>query len=238
MSRLFTLLIALVLCGLASSRAVAESPDILLISIDDLNDWVGPLGGHPQAKTPNIDRLAARGMTFTNAHATAAICNPSRSSLMSGMLPSHIGVYGNNHDWRNSPALEGKPVLPLFLQENGYRTLGGGKLFHSHTYFPRAFFGLLPRKGFDDYYPAMNRQLPDEVRPLGWPLNENPNLVLGFFDWAPVAAEDSAMADGQVVSWAVRQIGATHEKPLFLGAGIYRPHLPWYLRSRHPQQKR
>ena len=229
MSRLLTLLIALALCGPVSLRAVAESPDILLISIDDLNDWVGPLGGHPQAKTPNIDRLAQRGMTFTNAHATGAICNPSRSSLMSGMLPSHIGVYGNNHDWRDSPALEGKPVLPLFLQENGYRTLGGGKLFHSHTYFPRAFFGLLPRKGFDEYYPAMNRQLPDELRPLGRPLNENPNLVFGFFDWAPVVAEESALADGQVVSWAVRQIGATHGKPLFLGAGIYRPHLPWYI---------
>ncbi len=229
MAKLVKLLAVLALCGPVPARAVAASPDILFIAIDDLNDWVGPLGGHPQAKTPNIDRIAARGVTFTNAHSTAAICNPSRSSLMNGMLPSYIGVYGNNDDWRNSPALEGKPVLPLFFQDNGYRTLGGGKLFHSHTYRPNAFYGLLPRKGFDGYYPAMDRQLPEEIRPLGWPLNENPNLVFGFFDWAPVAAEDSATGDGQVVSWAVRQISAKHDKPLFLGAGIYRPHLPWYI---------
>ena len=209
--------------------AAADKPDILFIAIDDLNDWVGPLGGHPQAKTPNIDRLAKMGMTFTNAHATAPVCNPSRSSLMSGMLPSHIGVYGNRDDWRESPALEGKPVLPLFLQSNGYHTIGGGKLFHASTFRPEQFYGLLPRKGFDDYYPAINRQLPDEIRPLGWPINKNPGLVFGLFDWAPVVAEDAATGDGQVVSWAVKQLGSNHDKPLFLGAGIYRPHLPWYV---------
>jgi arylsulfatase A-like enzyme len=82
---------------------------------------------------------------------------------------------------------------------------------------------------FDDYYPAPGRQLPDEIRPLGRPMNKNPGFISGFFDWAPVVAEDSAMADGQVVSWASSQIKAKHDKPLFLGVGIYHPHIPWYV---------
>ena len=221
--------LALAACLLAPIQTVAAKPDILFIAIDDLNDWVGPLGGHPQAKTPNIDRLAARGMTFTNAHVTAPLCNPSRASLMNGMLPSSFGVYLNNQDWREAPLLQGKPVLPRFLQSNGYRTLGGGKLFHAATLIPIQFYGLLPRRGFDDYYPAPNRQLPDEIRPIGRPINKNPGFISGFFDWSPVAAEDSAMGDGQVVAWAGRQLRAEHGKPLFLGVGIYRPHIPWYV---------
>ena len=227
MRRLSKLAVALVICSFAPSHVSAGKPDILFIAFDDLNDWVGPLGGHPQAKTPNIDRLAKRGMTFTNAHVTAPLCNPSRASLMSGMLTSSIGVYVNRQDWREAPALKDKPVLPLFLQNDGYHTLGGGKLFHAATVNPQQFYGLLPKKGFDDYYSAPGRQLPDEIRPLGWPINKNPGFISGFFDWSPVVAEDSAMGDGQVVSWASRQIRAKHDEPLFLGVGIYRPHIPW-----------
>ncbi len=74
-------------------------PNVLFIAIDDLNDWVGCLGGHPQAATPNIDRLAERGMLFTNAHCTASLCNPSRASVMTGTLPTTNGVHGNQQDW-------------------------------------------------------------------------------------------------------------------------------------------
>ncbi len=221
--------LALLACLLAAPQTLTGKPDILFIAIDDLNDWVGPLGGHPQANTPNINRLAERGMTFSNAHVTAPLCNPSRASLMSGMLPSSFGVYLNAQDWREAPLLRGKPVLPLFLQSNGYRTLGGGKLFHAATLIPVEFYGLLPHRGFDDYYPAPNRQLPDEIRPIGRPVNKNPGFIGGFFDWSPVAAEDNAMGDGQVVGWASRQLLAKQRKPLFLGVGIYRPHIPWYV---------
>ena len=230
--------LALAACLLAPIQTVAAKPDILFNAIDDFNDWVGPLGGHPQAKTPNIDRLAERGMTFTNAHATAPLCNPSRASLMSGMLPSSFGVYLNNQDWREAPLLHRNSVLPRFLQSNGYRTLGGGKLFHAATLIPIQFYGLLPRRGFDDDYPAPNRQLRDEIRPIGRPINKNPGFISGFFDWSPVAAEDGAMGDGQVVERAGRQLQAEHGKPLFLGVGIHSPHIPWYVPQayfdRHP----
>src|SRR6187549_3373841 len=72
----------------------ADKPNILMIAIDDQNDWIGCMGGHPQVKTPNLDALAARGTLFTNAHCQAALCNPSRSSLMTGLRPSTTGIYG------------------------------------------------------------------------------------------------------------------------------------------------
>ena len=87
--------------------AEAAKPNVLFIAVDDLNDWVGVLGGHPQARTPNIDRLARRGTLFTNAHCSAPGCNASRSSLLTGLRPSTTGIYANAHDWRQAPKLSG-----------------------------------------------------------------------------------------------------------------------------------
>ena len=74
----------------------AERPNILFIAVDDLNDWIGCLNGHPQAKTPNIDRLAKRGVLFTNAHCAAPACNPSRAAVFSGLMPEKTGVWSND----------------------------------------------------------------------------------------------------------------------------------------------
>ena len=89
-----SLIAVLLLCARAVSAQAqgAAPPDVLFISIDDLNDWVGVLGGHPQAITPNIDALAARGMLFTNAHAPSTLCNPSRTAVFTGLAPSTTGV--------------------------------------------------------------------------------------------------------------------------------------------------
>src|SRR5437868_14433750 len=81
------------LCLAAAARAA--SPNVLFIAIDDLNDWVGCLGGHPQAQTPNIDRLAKRGMLFTRAQCAAPLCNPSRAAVFSGRQPIESGVFAN-----------------------------------------------------------------------------------------------------------------------------------------------
>ena len=86
-----------------TSRAGETSPNVLLISIDDLNDWTGCLSGHPQPKTPNIDRLAARGTLFTNAHCQSPVCNPSRASLLTGRHPHSSGVYFLAPDLKQAP---------------------------------------------------------------------------------------------------------------------------------------
>ena len=84
---------AIIFAGLVFSLPAEAKPNILFIAIDDLNDWVGPLQGHPQVQTPHMDRLAASGTVFTNAHCQAPLCNPSRTSLMTGLRPSTTGVY-------------------------------------------------------------------------------------------------------------------------------------------------
>ena len=93
MKKSLLLLFVLWVAGVAGA---AERPNVLLIAIDDLNDWVGCLNGHPDTRTPNIDRLASRGTLFSNAHCQAPICNPSRTSIMSGKRPSSTGVYDNS----------------------------------------------------------------------------------------------------------------------------------------------
>src|SRR5438128_5621550 len=109
-------------------QATSKGPNILFIAIDDLNDWVGCLGGHPQAKTPNIDRLAKQSLLFTRAYCAAPACNPSRTAILTGLRPSTSGVYHNNQPWR--PALPGVITLPHYLMSHGYLVLGGGKIFH------------------------------------------------------------------------------------------------------------
>ena len=83
--------------------AKEPSPNVLFIAVDDLNDWVNCMGGRKGVHTPNLDRLAARGTLFTNAHCSAPACNPSRVAVMTGVAPASSGVYNNGQDWRRSP---------------------------------------------------------------------------------------------------------------------------------------
>ena len=141
MRRLFlTIAIAALLNPLVVSGETSASPDILFISIDDLNDWVGPLGGHPQAQTPNMDRLAEQGIVFTNARSPAVLCNPSRTAMMTGMQPSTSGVYMNQPDWRTLELYQNIRTIPSYFRNAGYQTVGAGKLFHSSTYNAWAYF--------------------------------------------------------------------------------------------------
>jgi len=102
-------------------------PNVLFIIADDLRDYAGWMGGHPQSVTPNMDRLAKMGMRFTNAHCNYALCNPSRTSLLTGMLPSSSGVFGHEQDWRRSVQIAGKPTLPEHFKAQGYTTACIGK---------------------------------------------------------------------------------------------------------------
>src|SRR3954451_16311255 len=103
--------------------ALAAPPNVLLIAIDDQNDWIGCLGGHPQVKTPNIDALATRGTLFTNAHCQAPLCNPSRTSLLTGLRPSTTGVYALAPWFRTSPPIADRDTIFQHFKKNGYTTL-------------------------------------------------------------------------------------------------------------------
>lgn len=198
-----------------AETAQAKPPNVLFIAIDDLNDWVGFLGGHPQARTPNLDRLASRGVAFTNAHAVAPACNPSRTALLTGIRPSTSGVYYNGQNWRD--ALPDAVTLPQHFMAHGYRTMGAGKVFH----------GEPDARSWHEYFPSLERLKPSDPHPDDTPVN---GIFLALnFDWGPVQADDAEMGDAQVVSWVIDQLSRPQEEPFFLAAGIYRPHLPWYV---------
>ena len=105
--------------------------NILMISVDDMRDWTNFLGGYKgEVHTPHMDALAARGINFTNAHCPSPVCNPSRTSVMTGLMPSATGIYDNGQWLRaNYPD---KMTLPKYFKQQGYYVLGAGKSFH-HT---------------------------------------------------------------------------------------------------------
>lgn len=206
----------LLLCGMLVSGlcgAQPSQPDILFVAIDDLNDWVGHLGGHPDVKTPHLDRLSQRGVSFTNAHCAAPACNPSRAALMSGLRPSTQGVYTNNHDFEI--ALRDRLTLTEHFRHHGYRVMASGKIYH-HTHQGQRFW--------DEYKERR------ELEPPGKPEQGFNGLNRSHFDWASldsVAEED--MPDYQMVTWAAQRLAnPPADKPLFLCVGLVKPHLPWY----------
>jgi arylsulfatase A-like enzyme len=105
-------------------------PNVLFIALDDLNDWIKVLDPNAPIQTPNIECLAERGVLFTKAYCASAACNPSRTSILTGLRPSTTGVYGNKTDWRK--ALPNAVTLPQHFMAHGYRAEGAGKIFHHH----------------------------------------------------------------------------------------------------------
>src|SRR5262249_54713036 len=135
------LAVALLIVASLAVPASAAPPNVLFIAIDDLNDWVGCLGGHPQARTPNIDRLARLGVLFTHAQCAAPLCNPSGAAVFSGKQPFETGVLAN--DETNIRQLRPDlTLIPQHFKRAGYRTFGAGKLLHhsSRGLFDDEFF--------------------------------------------------------------------------------------------------
>jgi arylsulfatase A-like enzyme len=233
-------LAAMLLPSLTSSAASDEAsrPNVLMIIADDLNDWVGCLGGHPNAKTPNIDRLAKQGLLFVNAHCAAPVCNPSRVATLTGRRPSSTGVYDNAPVWHE--VMPGMVSIPQHFKANGYYTAGGGKVYHHPPGFNRRsdwneYFDQV----FNGHYQARlsrGEDVKNFAWPVGFPLNGLPEVKAlarpprnaREFDWGPLDKPDDEMGDGQMVQWAEKFLAAPPEQPFFLAAGIYRPHLPWY----------
>ena len=190
-----------------------HKPNVLLIAVDDLNDWVGCLGGHPQTFTPNIDRLADRGMLFSNAHCQGTMCNPSRISLLWGRRPSSTGFYDNRYSISKEPEFLKQHVnLPTHFAANGYKTISAGKIFHTGRYSqiegPRA--GQW-RKGLDQK------------------VHSDPqNKWHGIWDFGPQDYEESKFTDHITATWVADQLGKDFDKPFLLACGFYRPHVPFF----------
>jgi arylsulfatase A-like enzyme len=195
--------------------AEPSHPNVLFIAVDDLNDWVGPLGGHPAVKTPHLDRLAQRGTTFLNAHCQAPLCNPSRTSFMLSLRPTTTGIYALEPSHYALPELKKRVSLFEHFKRNGYGVYSVGKLWH---------YGLSPE------------QREREITELGTPGKlvrpaEPFTVTPGkhpLVDWGPFPQRDEKHYDYQTADWAIKNLEAKPQEPFFLAVGFSLPHVPCY----------
>jgi arylsulfatase A-like enzyme len=209
-------------------------PNVIFFATDDLNDWVAPLGRSIRARTPNLDRLAARGVTFTNAHTAGTYCAPSRTALFTGRHPSTTGAYETQIYFRDHPDVR---PMQVALQQAGYSTWGTGKLFHH----PAGFVDL---RGWTEFHVRTQAQ-----REAGWPVDSwrqgaplpdpmpysrftreyRSDSSRTFMEYAPLPDEvEKEMADTIQTDWAIDVLKRPHDRPFFLALGLYAPHFPNY----------
>ncbi len=220
-------LLVLAFCGhdLSAALQTPDRPNILFIAIDDLNDWVEPLSGHPQSLTPNLSAFADDSVNFTRNYCTSPGCNPSRSTLMTGYHTYTSGMYSNYQDWRKVPRLAQATTLGEYFRDNGYYSAGAGKIYHYSQVAPRTW---------DDYFPSQTNNMPEEFIPENNPVNMPEfKYMYRMFDWDALSFDDTETADYKSVSYINTQLEMSHSKPFFLAAGIYRPHLPWYVPKKY-----
>ncbi len=200
-----------------TSGRAEERPNILFIAIDDQNDWIGCLEGHPQVKTPHIDRLAQRGTLFTNAHCQSPLCNPSRTSLMTGLRPSTTGIYGLAPWIRNVPEFKDTVTLNQYLKKHGYKTYSTGKIFH----------GGYGRRKKDSEFDVIGPPAGVGARPKQRLVKNTPNPH-PLVDWGTFPHRDEDKQDYRVATWAVERLNEKPEGPFFLSVGFFLPHVPCF----------
>jgi arylsulfatase A-like enzyme len=214
----FFLLLGAPVYGQATDR-----PNVLFIAIDDLNDWIGALNGHPQVKTPNIDRLAKMGVLFANAHTQATLCNPSRVSILTGLRPETTGIYNLAPHHRDVAITRDVVTLPQYFESQGYRTLSNGKIFHS--------IGTTPEKRaeFQEWGPIGGGTAGHPPQKLVGDTHMGNHPLL---DWGVYPETgDSVRNDYKVATWAEEKLALLKEqtdRPFFLAVGFWLPHVPLF----------
>ncbi|MEM7601033.1 MAG: sulfatase [Verrucomicrobiota bacterium] len=214
----FVRILLVLLAGVATTAVQAEQgpPNILFIVLDDQNTFAGLADLAPVPISPNMNRIEATGVSFLNANCTAPVCNPSRTSFLSGLRPSTSGIYSNNQG--RTPAdhiLTRTTPLPIWFRERGYLAAGCGKVFSS------AYGSFLKNQIWDDAPPRDREKVPE---PEGAPVQG-----LGKNDWAPSPAPREQLPDWKNAGWAAEFLMSPQPKPFFLAVGIVKPHTPWYV---------
>ncbi len=225
------LLLAALLAGLGTLASSAEPPpNVLLIVSDDLNTLLGCYGD-PLAKTPHIDRLAARSVRFERAYCSFPLCGPSRNSFLTGLYPNATGILANSQIFRQT--IPGQPSMPQAFRRAGYFAGRIGKLFHYNVPFS------VGTDGHDD--PA-SWEL--ELNPVGVDrLEEQPEIFSlrkwqfgGTLSWYASPKPDRFHTDGMIAeeaAWVLQRCARRPQRPFFLAVGFFRPHTP-YVAPRDP----
>lgn len=258
---LFLTLWAISNCTSETSQEEIDKPNVLFIIIDDLNDYPGSFGGHPQALTPNIDKLASQGVRFINAHTNIGLCNPSRNSLFTGVYPHQSRNFGLDKSTTQKLFESNKTLMELFA-ENGYYVMGSGKLLHNNrlslwdewgvevnNYGPFAYDGInqvghpsVPQPfrsigDIDGSYAPMS-DLPvfpeNEIKGEnpGWTYSGREKKVFRYTD----ENDRDLLPDEMHAQWAAKRIEEMDrdgmDQPFFMGVGFVRPHTPLYAPKR------
>lgn len=202
-----------------------KKPNVLFIMVDDLRDWIGPYGGHPQTITPNIDRFASEAMTMLNAQCAASVCGPSRSAMLTGLRPSTTGLYSNPQNLRDNEIAKAVPTMPEYFTQNGYFTLSTGKIFHKH----RITDGMDEGQWAFDLWEREKGGFPIDRSKL--PLNNMPPTGRrgSGMDWGPTTVGKEETEDWLSAQWAADKFQEDYEKPFFMMLGFSKPHLSWYV---------
>jgi len=201
---------------LAGTLSAKPKPDVLFIVVDDLNDWITLLDEKAPIATPNLERLAARGMVFTQAYCVSAACNPSRVATLTGLRPSASGVYGNRSDWRR--ALPERRTLMQQFRAGGYLVRGAGKIFHHHM--GGAFHD---KASFDDFQPMAPQNMPPRK------LNGASRYGSRNTDWGVWPPKEADTIDYRTADYCIQALLEPPEgRPQFLACGIFKPHSPFF----------
>lgn len=230
---------------LASCTPGEEHKNVLFLMVDDMRDWTGYLDGYEaRVYTPNIDRLASQGIAFTNAHTAASISCPSRNAIFTGKRPSTTGLYNNDQWWK--AVLPEEVTMPQYFKENGYRSVGIGKIFH-HTPgnnppccwdeckemvsdIPWNFADWTPEQFFLKYgYRGEIIPYPD-WKPGNGLLPNRAELDWGAIPGKAEAEYGDCIAVDNFVEFIERK---ENKEPFFCAVGIFKPHLPWHVPQKY-----
>ncbi len=219
-----------------------EKQNILFISIDDLNDWIGVFEGNNQVHTPNLDKFNAQGgLVMYNAQAPATVCGPSRSAILTGVHAHNTGVYGNRNNLKFSEKAKGLITMPQYFSKHGYHSISMGKIFHKHPNLPDGSKGTDNGEwAFDEWHKTFRGVGPiSKERPVnGLPVipGGEKHAHAKLFDWGPTKNNDETlMKDFLTVQWAVEQLNSRDfdGKPFFMAIGFSKPHLKWFVPQKY-----
>ena len=196
-------------CGEEQAQQV---PNVVFIVVDDLNTTLGCYD-HPLVQTPNVDRLAGEGILFRNAYCNFSVCNPSRSSFLTGLRSETLGILDNRTPLQS--VLDGRITMPNLFRRNGYYTVSIGKVFNGRN-------ELNDPDAWNEIYSFKTTELGEQ--------GEGRNLTNGKLKWCRwLAAEgsDEDQQDGQTTKQAIDFLKGEHEQPFFLAVGMAKPHDPF-----------
>lgn len=195
--------------------------NVLFIMADDFNSWNGLNNYYPLVKTPNIDKLARKGVYFSDGHCSSPVCNPSRNSLWSGVRPSTSGIMGNGDGYiRTTAGFENITTMHQYFKQNGYYTLGGGKLYHSGSMGGET---TDPTNWFELYREGTGSQ--------GGPFYKYNSPSDALFAWSAGVYDINTASDTKLANFMANKISnydksENKNQPFFIGCGFFRPHLP------------